>query len=79
MVTMSMLLLGETSPDIRGRVMGVRSLAVYGLPLGLLAFGGIAERYGAPITLVISGVVGVFFTVVIAAWIRPLWNNRQGV
>ena len=38
MVTMSMLLLGETSPDIRGRVMGVRSLAVYGLPLGLLAF-----------------------------------------
>ena len=77
MVTMAMLLLGETSSNIRGRVMGIRSLAVYGLPLGLLAFGGIAERYGASITLVINGVIGIFFTLVIAVWIRPLWNIRQ--
>ena len=36
MVTMSIMLLSRTPQEFRGRVMGVRSLAVYGLPMGLL-------------------------------------------
>ena len=37
MVTMAILLLGNTTADIRGRIQGLRSLAVYGLPIGLLS------------------------------------------
>ena len=61
MVTMSMLLLSVTSPEIRGRVMGLRSLAVYGLPLGLLASGFLAEILGASLALVVNGAVGIVF------------------
>ena len=74
MVTMSMLLLSVTSPEIRGRVMGLRSLAVYGLPLGLLASGFLAEILGASLALVVNGLVGIVFGIIIAVAIRGVWR-----
>ena len=78
MVTMSMLLLSVTSPEIRGRVMGLRSLAVYGLPLGLLASGFLAEILGAAPALALNGLVGIAFGVVIAVAIRGVWRYSWG-
>lgn len=78
MVTMSMLLLSVTSPEIRGRVMGLRSLAVYGLPLGLLASGFLAEILGAPLALALNGLVGIVFGLVIAVATREMWRYRWG-
>jgi predicted MFS family arabinose efflux permease len=75
MVTMSMMLLGVTSPDIRGRVMGIRSLAVYGLPIGLLISGALADAFGVHTALIINAVVGILFTMLIAAWLRQLWHS----
>ena len=40
MVSMSILLLRTTEERLRGRIMGVRMLAIYTLPLGLMAAGG---------------------------------------
>ena len=74
MVTMSMLLLSVTSSEIRGRVMGLRSLAVYGLPLGLLGSGFLAEILGAPLALAVNGLVGIVFGIAIAVAIRGVWR-----
>ncbi|MCI0440564.1 MAG: MFS transporter [Chloroflexi bacterium] len=74
MVTMAMLLLSATSPELRGRVMGVRSLAVYGLPLGLLISGALADALGAPVAIALTMSVGLAFTILVAARFHALWR-----
>ena len=44
MLTMTIALLDAAGPVMRGRVMGVRMLAVYGLPIGLRAGGWLVEQ-----------------------------------
>jgi MFS family permease len=46
MVSMSVALLRTVEPRFRGRVMGVRMLVVYGLPLGLIAASVLIDSYG---------------------------------
>jgi len=41
------LILGHTTPHMRGRVMGLRTGVVVSLPLGNLLAGAVAERFGA--------------------------------
>lgn len=65
MVTMSIVLLSRTPQEFRGRVMGVRSLAVYGLPVGLLVGGFLFERLGVQATLTINSIAGLVLTAVI--------------
>ena len=43
------LILGNTAPAMRGRVMGLRTGVVASLPLGNLLAGAVAERFGAPL------------------------------
>lgn len=74
MVTMSILLLGSTPTEIRGRMMGLRSLAVYGLPLGLLASGAAADGFGISAALIVNGVVGIAATAAIVAPLRSIWR-----
>lgn len=74
MVPMSVMLLRGSGARLRGRVMGVRMLAVYGLPLGLLAAGPLIEMssYAATATAYAGG--GLLFTLVIAIrWRAELW------
>ncbi|MEC8891151.1 MAG: arabinose ABC transporter permease, partial [Chloroflexota bacterium] len=59
MVTMALMILKYTVPDMRGRVLGLRQLAVYGLPIGLLLSGYLAERNGVFSALIVNGVVGL--------------------
>jgi Na+/melibiose symporter-like transporter len=74
MVPMSVLLLRGAEPAFRGRVMGVRMLAVYGLPVGLLLSGPLVERTGFALTGSLYSVLGIAFTVLIAVrWRRHLW------
>ena len=69
MVTMSIVLLSRTSQEFRGRVMGVRSLAVYGLPVGLLVGGFLFERLGPQTTLTVNSIAGLVLTgVIVAIW-----------
>ena len=77
MVTMSMVILRTTSPNVRGRVMGLRSLAVYGLPIGLLISGGLADIWTIQIALLINAIVGIVFGIGIAISISSLWRYRQ--
>ena len=59
MVPMAVILLRTADPAFRGRVMGVRMLAVYGLPLGLLLSGPLVENLGFAVTGSLYSLVGI--------------------
>jgi predicted MFS family arabinose efflux permease len=65
MVTLAVILLRTAAPQYRGRVMGVRMLAIYGNPVGLLAAGVLIERIGYAATTFAYGAVGLVFTLLI--------------
>ena len=74
MTPMAVMLLHSAGARFRGRVMGVRMLAIYGLPLGLLAAGALIERFGFAATATGYCVAGLLFTGVIALrWRTALW------
>ncbi len=77
MIAMTAVLLAAAGDGFRGRVMGVRMLAVYGLPLGLLASGFLIERLGYPLTITASSAIGLLFTVLIGIrWRASMWQQR---
>jgi Na+/melibiose symporter-like transporter len=79
MIPMAVLLLRVADPQFRGRVMGVRMLAVYGMPVGLLLSGPLVERVGFSVTGSLFSLVGIVFTLVIAfCWRAHLWHPAAG-
>jgi len=70
------VMLRSSSEEMRGSVMGIRMLAIWGLPLGLLAAGPIIEQLGyAACTLIYAG-LGLAATVWIGyRWRRALWDR----
>ncbi len=80
MISMTASLLAAAGHRFRGRVMGVRTLAVYGLPLGLLASGALIDRVGFPLTISVSSAVGLVFTLLIGIrWRASLWHRRRAL
>jgi MFS family permease len=78
MISMTATLLADAGDGYRGRIMGVRMLAVYGMPLGLLASGALIERVGYPITVSLLCAVGLVFTVVIGVrWRASMWQRPR--
>ena len=76
MVIMAMLILRYTSEDMRSRVLGVRQLAVYGLPLGLVISGFVSENFHVVAALIGNAVVGLLLLAfVLITWPRPLLHN----
>jgi predicted MFS family arabinose efflux permease len=74
MIPMAVMLLHSAGERFRGRVMGVRMLAVYGLPLGLLAAGALIERIGFGPTVTAFCSVGLALTLAIGLrWRADLW------
>lgn len=59
MITMSVVLLTFTKFEMRGRVMGVRMLAVYALPMGMVVGGWLIEQYGVSVTITGYAVAGL--------------------
>ena len=79
MVTGTVLLLRSTPARFRGRVMGVRMLAVYGLPVGLLLGGFLSERYGVQTAVGVFALIGLAGTAAaVMAWPSLLFDGRQG-
>ena len=73
LVTVDTQLLRLPPAELRGRIMGVRSMAVYGLPMGLLMAGALADVLGAPLALGATAIGGAVMTALIAALLRGLW------
>lgn len=75
MISMAAWLLAVVGDRFRGRVMGVRMLAVYGLPLGLLAAGALIDLIGYTRTVTALAVTGLAFTALIGVrWRASLWS-----
>jgi predicted MFS family arabinose efflux permease len=75
MVPMSVMLLRTSGEHLRGRVMGIRMMAVYGVPLGLLTAGPLIARFGYPSTATLYCAIGLTCTLLIALrWRSHLWR-----
>jgi predicted MFS family arabinose efflux permease len=77
MVPMAVILMRTADPAFRGRVMGVRMLAVYGLPLGLLLSGPMVEHLGFSATGSLFSLVGIAATLaIVSRWRDQLWSKN---
>ena len=70
------VMLRSSDDAMLGRVMGMRMLAVWGLPLGLLAAGPIIEHLGYPATTLLYAALGLAATFAIGyRWRGALWHR----
>jgi MFS family permease len=75
MISMSAMLLRTAGDEFRSRVMGIRMLAVYGLPIGLLISGPLIGSFGYPATAMLYCAIGLAITLLIAVrWRAHLWR-----
>jgi MFS family permease len=65
----------RASDQFRGRIMGIRMLAIYGNLPGLLASSPLIAGFGYPVTATLYCAIGIVFTLVIAGvWRKHLWR-----
>jgi MFS family permease len=74
MISAAVILMRAASAHLRGRVMGVRMMVIYGLPLGLLAAGSLIDLIGYSATGTLYAAVGFISMMAIALyWRLDLW------
>ena len=74
MVPLTVIQVRNAPPELRGRIAGLRTLAVYGLPLGLWLSGPLIARAGFTAATLVYGAVGMGCALAMAiAWRRHLW------
>jgi MFS family permease len=72
------IMLRSSDEAMRGRVMGVRMLAIWGLPLGLLAAGPVIAGLGYAATTLLYAGVGLAATLAIGyRWRHALWHRSS--
>jgi MFS family permease len=77
LIPMAAMLLRNSDARYRGRVMGVRMLALYGNLPGLLISAPLIARIGFPLTATLYCAIGLAFTLVIAVhWRAHLWRRE---
>jgi len=70
------IMLRTSDESMRGRVMGVRMLAIWGLPLGLVVAGPLIEWIGYAATSFIYNAIGLAATIAIGwRWRDALWHR----
>ncbi|QOZ34919.1 MFS transporter [Bradyrhizobium sp. CCBAU 53421] len=74
MISAAVMLMRNASAHLRGRVMGVRMMVIYGLPLGLLAAGSLIDLIGYTATGTVLAAAGFVAMLAIALhWRADLW------
>jgi hypothetical protein len=69
------ILMRTAIEHFRGRVMGVRMMVIYGLPLGLLAAGSLIEGIGFAATGTLYAAAGLaLMLAVVLHWRADLWH-----
>jgi predicted MFS family arabinose efflux permease len=75
MISIAVILMRTASEHFRGRVMGVRMLAIYSLPLGLLAAGSLIEAIGFAATATLYPAAGLtLMLAIVLHWRADLWH-----
>jgi MFS family permease len=74
MISAAVILMRTASAHLRGRVMGVRMMVIYGLPIGLLAAGSLIDLIGYSATGTLYAVLGfIAMTAIALRWRADLW------
>jgi predicted MFS family arabinose efflux permease len=74
-IPMFVMMLKVAPEEYRGRVMGVRMLAIYGLPLGLMLAGPLIEHFGFPLTNLIMVTTGLAMLALVSLiWRKQIWE-----
>jgi MFS family permease len=74
MISAAVILMRTASAHLRGRVMGVRMMVIYGLPIGLLAAGSLIDLVGYSATGTLYAASGFVSMMAIALhWRADLW------
>jgi predicted MFS family arabinose efflux permease len=75
MISIAVILMRAASERFRGRVMGVRMMVIYGLPLGLLAAGSLIDEIGFAATGTLYAMAGVaLMMAIVLHWRADLWH-----
>ena len=75
MLSMASLIIGSAAAELRGRVLGVRMLAVYGLAMALPIAGVLIEAIGYTNTTWIFVIIAIVATLAVAFnWRRAFWS-----
>lgn len=75
MISIAVILMRTASENFRGRVMGVRMMVIYGLPLGLLAAGSLIEEIGFAATGTLYAAAGLaMILAIVLHWRADLWH-----
>ena len=78
MTPLAAVMLRATEPAFHGRVMGMRMMAIWGLPIGLLASGPLVESIGYVWTAGIYSALGLALTAGMALyWRSALWDQNS--
>jgi predicted MFS family arabinose efflux permease len=79
-VPMVTVLLRNSDEQFRGRIMGIRMLAIYGNLPGLLLAGPLITHFGYPATGTLYSTLGLLFTALITVrWRAHLWRRDAPV
>jgi predicted MFS family arabinose efflux permease len=75
MISIAVILMRTASAHFRGRVMGVRMLAIYSLPIGLLAAGAVIDEIGFAATGTLYAAAGLaLMLAIVLHWRADLWH-----
>ena len=75
MISIAVILMRTASEHFRGRVMGVRMLAIYSLPLGLLSAGSLIDGIGFAATGTLYAATGLaLMLAIVLHWRADLWH-----
>ena len=75
MISIAVILMRTASENFRGRVMGVRMMVIYGLPIGLLAAGSLIDEIGFAATGTLYAAAGLaLMLAVVLHWRADLWH-----
>ena len=75
MISIAVILMRTASEHFRGRVMGVRMMVIYSLPLGLLAAGSLIDEIGFAATGTLYAAAGLtLLLAIVLHWRADLWH-----
>lgn len=78
MTPLAAVMLRATTPDYHGRVMGMRMLAIWGLPIGLLVSGPFVESIGYVATAAIYSALGLLLIIAMTVyWREAIWDRKS--
>jgi MFS family permease len=77
MIAIAVILMQTAGERFRGRVMGVRMLTIYGLPIGLMVAGSLIDAVGFSATTMIYVAVGLSMLMAVALHWRASLQRAQ--